>query len=158
MGSISGGHFNPAVTVALYLSKVETNVAKVGSYIGAQLAGGILAGIVYSLVFSNSVPLGPGKSIPVSVSSNATAPPAPTEAPPTEAPPTEAPEAASSLIHLLRGFEPTQAAENVSDETFGMASVAGVEILYTFVLCFVVLRVAVKNPELKQDCETYLSC
>ena len=84
LGSISGGHFNPAVTVTLYLAKVEKDTKKIGLYIAAQLSGGIAAGLVYCCVFfGETVPLGPKT--------------------------------------------------NADKELFGIASVAGVEILYTFV-------------------------
>ena len=44
-GHISGGHFNPAVTVAMVLDKRTTPIDAVG-YIVAQVVGAILAGVV----------------------------------------------------------------------------------------------------------------
>jgi glycerol uptake facilitator protein len=46
LGHVSGQHINPAVTVAFWLTdRIETTPAAV--YIGAQLAGGIAAGLVF---------------------------------------------------------------------------------------------------------------
>jgi aquaporin Z len=50
-GHISGGHFNPAVTVAMVLDKRTTPVDAVG-YIVAQVAGALLAGIVVMIAVS----------------------------------------------------------------------------------------------------------
>merc|ERR1719456_1032512 len=66
LGSVSGAHFNPAVTFALAISgkmdKKEggVNWAKVGVYILVQLAAGITAGFCYWTVFG-SFNLQPGK-------------------------------------------------------------------------------------------------
>lgn len=50
LGDVSGAHFNPAVTVAIFLSGrcKELDVATMGKYIGVQLLGGLLAAGVYS--------------------------------------------------------------------------------------------------------------
>merc|ERR1719443_998568 len=59
LGDVSGANFNPAVSLALVIRKA-LEPAEAGMYIGAQLAGGIVAGLVYSFVHSfNSFPLGP---------------------------------------------------------------------------------------------------
>jgi aquaporin Z len=50
-GHISGGHFNPAVTVAMVLDKRTTPVEAVG-YIVAQVAGAIAAGLFVMVVVS----------------------------------------------------------------------------------------------------------
>ncbi len=50
-GHISGGHFNPAVTIAMVLDKRTTPVNAVG-YIVAQIAGAIAAGIVVMVAVS----------------------------------------------------------------------------------------------------------
>merc|ERR1719181_1078697 len=50
MGSISGGHFNPAVSVAIYISGVEKSIGKTLSYMVVQLAAGCVAGQVYELL------------------------------------------------------------------------------------------------------------
>lgn len=53
-GSISGGHFNPAVTIGLWVAKkVETS--KLPFYIGAQLIGAVLAGLLLRAIFSPAV-------------------------------------------------------------------------------------------------------
>jgi len=47
LGNVSGGHFNPAVTVAVLLSGQSTRVSKdVGSYMLVQLFGGIMAALL----------------------------------------------------------------------------------------------------------------
>ncbi len=51
-GHISGGHFNPAVTVAMVLDKRTTPVDGVG-YIVAQIVGGLLAGLLVMVVVSS---------------------------------------------------------------------------------------------------------
>lgn len=54
MGHISGGHFNPAVTVgALVGGKISGPMA--GAYVAAQLVGGVLAGFLLLGVFPESV-------------------------------------------------------------------------------------------------------
>jgi len=62
LGSCSGAHFNPAVTVAIALSgRGKIARTDVGKYIGAQLAGGILASITYAIMEKGAVfPLQPG--------------------------------------------------------------------------------------------------
>lgn len=42
LGGISGGHFNPAVTV-MFLAKKTIKVGMASAYIVAQIAGGLLA-------------------------------------------------------------------------------------------------------------------
>ena len=49
VGHISGGHFNPAVTLGL-VAAGRFDFAKAPGYIGAQLAGGLLAALVVSVV------------------------------------------------------------------------------------------------------------
>ena len=49
-GAISGGHFNPAVTFGLAIAKRHP-WPRVPTYIGAQLAGALLAGIFLRLIF-----------------------------------------------------------------------------------------------------------
>lgn len=49
-GAISGGHFNPAVTLALAIAKIHP-WGRVPAYVGAQLAGALLAGIVLRVIF-----------------------------------------------------------------------------------------------------------
>jgi len=53
-GRISGGHFNPAVTVGLLVGqKIESTLA--GLYIVAQLIGAVCAGLVLRMIFDPSV-------------------------------------------------------------------------------------------------------
>jgi len=88
LASVSGANFNPAVTLALYLTGTETDVTKVGAYMVTQIIAGICAGFTYFAVFGKAQNLAPG-------------------------------------------------------EGHGVFGAAVIEILYTFVLCFVVLRGAV---------------
>eukprot|EP00929_Paragymnodinium_shiwhaense_P038916 TRINITY_DN2048_c0_g1_i6.p1 TRINITY_DN2048_c0_g1~~TRINITY_DN2048_c0_g1_i6.p1 ORF type:complete len:454 (+),score=101.08 TRINITY_DN2048_c0_g1_i6:64-1425(+) len=91
LGDVSGAHFNPAVTVTILASGMCPDLKPVEAvkYIIAQLAGGILAGLTYSGIYSGgSFPLGP-----------------------------------------------------VGSHTWGQVAVA--EIVFTFLLCFVVLGAAV---------------
>jgi aquaporin Z len=62
LGSCSGAHFNPAVTVAISFSgRGKIASSDVGKYIGAQLVGGILASITYAIMEKGAVfPLQPG--------------------------------------------------------------------------------------------------
>lgn len=56
-GHISGAHVNPAVTVALLIGgKVDT--IKAGAYIVAQFVGGILAGLLLSIILESSDNMG----------------------------------------------------------------------------------------------------
>jgi len=52
-GGVSGGHFNPAVTVAAVIDKRLDPMTGVG-YIVSQLIGGIAAAVVILLVFSQA--------------------------------------------------------------------------------------------------------
>lgn len=46
-GAISGGHYNPAVSVAMYVAQ-KINAATLCGYIAMQLLGGYLAWAMYS--------------------------------------------------------------------------------------------------------------
>ena len=49
-GAVSGGHFNPAVTFAVWITgRIEP--ARAGMYVGAQLVGGLAAGLALRAVF-----------------------------------------------------------------------------------------------------------
>lgn len=63
IGDISGGHFNPAVTIAFLCCGKPGDVdpKKAAHYAAAQVGGAILAGICYTLAHAgNTFPLGPG--------------------------------------------------------------------------------------------------
>ena len=63
VGHISGGHFNPAVTIAMVLDKRTPAMDAVG-YIIAQIIGAIAAGVVVLLAI-NQAPSRPGSPSPV---------------------------------------------------------------------------------------------
>merc|ERR1719413_95839 len=49
LGSVSGAHFNPAVTVAILMSGRDKITQKnAGLYVAVQIAGGICASLTYS--------------------------------------------------------------------------------------------------------------
>jgi MIP family channel proteins len=50
LGAVSGGHFNPAVTVGVWLSGRLEPIRAV-AYVAAQLVGGVAAGLALRLVF-----------------------------------------------------------------------------------------------------------
>ena len=52
-GHISGGHFNPAVTVAMVLDKRTTPIDAVG-YIVAQIVGALAAGVLVMIAVSQA--------------------------------------------------------------------------------------------------------
>eukprot|EP00933_Yihiella_yeosuensis_P033285 TRINITY_DN2701_c0_g1_i1.p1 TRINITY_DN2701_c0_g1~~TRINITY_DN2701_c0_g1_i1.p1 ORF type:complete len:463 (-),score=110.37 TRINITY_DN2701_c0_g1_i1:99-1487(-) len=62
LGDVSGAHFNPAVTVAILVSKRSEDLTgkEVVRYITAQIGGAICAAYTYKMIFSGKdVPLGP---------------------------------------------------------------------------------------------------
>mmetsp|Transcript_48784 Transcript_48784/g.155999 ORF Transcript_48784/g.155999 Transcript_48784/m.155999 type:complete len:235 (+) Transcript_48784:120-824(+) len=62
IGPVSGGHFNPAVSLAVLLTRfqrTQTFDVAVLLYIPVQLLGGILAGLTYVWTCGNSFPLQP---------------------------------------------------------------------------------------------------
>jgi len=63
LGSVSGAHFNPAVTTAILLSgRGKIKPSDAGTYMGVQIAGGICAALTYSAMEGGKTfPLGPGK-------------------------------------------------------------------------------------------------
>jgi len=95
LGDVSGGHFNPAVTTALVVRGAVTDYGLAGCYAGAQVLGGLVAGLTYwGISGGRAFGIGPAPG-------------------------------------------------------FGWASVAVAELVFTFVLCFVVLSVAsLKKVEL----------
>jgi len=62
LGSVSGAHFNPAVTLALALAgKLQDGMRQLIVYSVVQVAGGFLAAVSYSLLFSSTFQIGPIK-------------------------------------------------------------------------------------------------
>jgi len=63
LGDVSGAHFNPAVTLAIFACKDlrgNLNGKLVGLYMLAQIAGGIVAAFVYALIYNgHTFALGP---------------------------------------------------------------------------------------------------
>jgi len=60
LGSVSGAHFNPAVTFAILLSgRNKTNFQEAISYTLAQIFGGIMAGFTYTAIRGESFGLAP---------------------------------------------------------------------------------------------------
>jgi aquaporin Z len=94
LGDVSGAHFNPAVTLAVFCTsdnRDNLSVLHAGMYMLTQVFAGIVAQFTYYAIYSGeSFPLGPGKG-------------------------------------------------------YGWSQVALAEILFTFVLCLVVISVAGKG-------------
>jgi len=95
LGGISGGNFNPAVSISIATSTAlkgpgEMDWKKCGIYCATQILAGIVAAFSYAIMFWNAFDLGPSKG-------------------------------------------------------FGMMSAGLCEFFYTFMLCFVVLNVAVSR-------------
>jgi len=62
MGSVSGAHFNPAVTVGLALAgKLEGGLKQLIKYCLVQIAGGLTGAVMYAMLFSDTIALGPTK-------------------------------------------------------------------------------------------------
>lgn len=55
-GHISGAHYNPAVTLGVFL-RGRTTAAELGGYWGAQLIGGVLAAIVVGYLKPDAAPV-----------------------------------------------------------------------------------------------------
>jgi len=63
LGDVSGAHFNPAVTLAIFCSKLcpDLTAPNVGMYMVTQIVGGIAAAFTYAGIHGGkSFPLGPG--------------------------------------------------------------------------------------------------
>jgi len=101
LGNVSGAHFNPAVTIAIFVSGGDNKLGlqMLMAYIAVQIVGGVCAGGVYNLIYQG--------------------------------------QPASSFALGLSGKR-------------GWAQVATAEIVFTFVLCFVVLCVAVAKGKTSQ--------
>jgi len=59
LGGVSGGHFNPAVTLALVITKKFEGAGPIAAYMGAQFVGGLTAAGAYVLLAGKAVPLQP---------------------------------------------------------------------------------------------------
>ena len=57
IGSVSGAHINPAVTIAFYLAK-KFNAKEIPGYIIAQILGGIIASMILHILFPDNKLLG----------------------------------------------------------------------------------------------------
>jgi len=63
LGNCSGAHFNPAVTLAIWISgRNKISTKRAWQYVGAQLLGGGFAGLTYSGIMGRAFPLAPGGS------------------------------------------------------------------------------------------------
>ena len=64
LGAVSGGHFNPAVTLGLWVAG-KIDAAKGLAYVVAQLVGGVAAGFGLALIFTDVGPAVPalGQSV-----------------------------------------------------------------------------------------------
>jgi aquaporin Z len=92
LGDVSGAHFNPAVTAAIFMSgRCQDEASVAAKYVLAQIVGGITAAFTYVFIRrGDTFPLGPS-------------------------------------------------------EKYGWSQIAVAEIVFTFVLCYVVLAVAVSQ-------------
>jgi aquaporin Z len=60
MAPVSGGHLNPSVSLAIWLSTPNFSFKKMISYIVAQLLGGLIAGFCFTTMFNRSASLSVG--------------------------------------------------------------------------------------------------
>lgn len=109
LGGISGANFNPAVTLALTVSKgmggPGLKSSKTGRYMVVQIVGGLAAAISYNLLFGGYDAV---------------------------------------RCDAAGGADPRYCGVVLQpQENFGIGSAIMVEVFYTFLLCFVVLNVAV---------------
>lgn len=63
VGRISGGHGNPAVSVAFYIAK-RISLKDLGGYLAAQLLGGVVAALVVKQIFPSEIVSSVGSGAP----------------------------------------------------------------------------------------------
>jgi MIP family channel proteins len=63
VGRISGGHANPAVSIAFYIAK-RLSLKDLGAYVVAQLLGGLVAAVVVKQVFPSDIVSSVGAGAP----------------------------------------------------------------------------------------------
>lgn len=59
-GKVSGGHFNPAVTLGVWLRGGKIDAKTAWAYVLVQVLGALLAGLTYTIILDASFTLGPG--------------------------------------------------------------------------------------------------
>lgn len=64
-GHVSGAHYNPAVTLAVFM-RGKLPAAQVGPYMLAQVAGGVAAGLVARTITGDSFAAAPGDGVALS--------------------------------------------------------------------------------------------
>lgn len=69
-GKVSGGHFNPAVTLGVLL-RVKIDKPSALAYVVCQLCGGLLAGCIYKIVLGATFTLAPGAGYSLSTAATA---------------------------------------------------------------------------------------
>jgi aquaporin TIP len=63
VGRISGGHANPAVSIAFYIAR-RLSLKDLGGYVAAQLFGGLVAAVIVRQVFTEEVVRSVGAGVP----------------------------------------------------------------------------------------------
>lgn len=63
IGGISGGHANPAVSIAFYISR-RLSAKDLGGYVVAQLAGGLVAALLVARIFVQEAVEATGSGVP----------------------------------------------------------------------------------------------
>ncbi|CAN5783800.1 aquaporin [soil metagenome] len=63
VGRISGGHANPAVSIAFYIAK-RLSLKDLGGYVAAQLLGGVVAAVVVKQIFPPDIVSSVGSGAP----------------------------------------------------------------------------------------------
>ena len=61
-GHISGGHYNPAVTLAVWM-RGKLNASQVPGYMAAQILGALVAALIYYLINNNTFAPTPGAGV-----------------------------------------------------------------------------------------------